>query len=82
VILSAIVAVILVGGLILCTIGLIGFCPPVKPEVCMDIYNPVFGIPTSRMHANSCLGILKERGCGSRSYMRCSQQLLSLRSQR
>ena len=54
VILSAIAAVILVGGFILYAIGLAGFCPPVKPEICMEIYSPVFGIPTFRMHANSC----------------------------
>ena len=53
-VLSAIVAVILAGGVILYAIGLVGFCPPVKPEVCMEIYSPVFGVPTFRMHANSC----------------------------
>jgi len=35
--------------------GVVGVCPPMPPEACIAIYDPVYGVPTFRAHSNSCV---------------------------
>jgi hypothetical protein len=35
--------------------GFVGACPATKPEICPSLYDPVFGTPTFRIHANACV---------------------------
>jgi hypothetical protein len=51
---AAVVVIIMVGYL-MNMLGLFGLCPPAKPEFCIEIYSPVLGVPTFRVHGNSCL---------------------------
>ena len=39
--------------------GLVGVCPVTRPQVCVEIYAPVYGVPTFRMHSNSCMACME-----------------------
>jgi len=34
---------------------LVGACPVTPPEVCVTLHDPVYGVPTFRTYANSCV---------------------------
>lgn len=54
VVVAALVLVVVVAMVVTYATGLIGFCPPARPEACIEVYDPVYDIPTFRSHANSC----------------------------
>ena len=39
--------------------GLAGACPVTRPQVCIEIYEPVYGVPTFRVHSNSCVACME-----------------------
>ena len=39
--------------------GLVGACPVTRPQVCVEIYDPVYGLPTFRTHSNSCMACME-----------------------
>ena len=51
---AAVCVIILILGAVLATsMGLVGACTS-KPDACTADYRPVYGIPTLRLHTNSC----------------------------
>jgi len=40
-------------------LGLAGACPVTRPQMCIEIYEPVYGVPTFRVHSNSCVACME-----------------------
>ncbi len=51
--------VVVTAGFLLERYGFIGLCAVIRPEVCMTLYDPVYGIPTFRVHANQCVACME-----------------------